>query len=240
MEHPEGLTSAQEKLADLLFTTKTRAKVRRRSGAPGAWEFVQIERDTSPVDFAQEGEFVLKLHETQPDAPLSPIYFNLRNLPEVVLHQMALAMADIPDKEKPAFCVGIPQAGEPIGLAYAAATGIPHVQILEKKETPEGRTIVPASAHKNVHGPVRVIDDLVTQGHTKIETINAIRTMGIAITDLTVLIDREQGARADLAAAGVELRAVFTMKQLLNYFLRVGHIDQARYAQVTAYMQGSI
>lgn len=234
-EHPEGLTAAQEKLADLLFTTKTRAKVRRRFGTPGNWEFSQIERDTSPVDFAQEGEFVLKLHETNPDAPLSPIYFNLRNLPQEILDQMALAMADIPDTVKPAFCVGIPQAGEPIGLAYATAIGMPHVQILVKEETPEGRKIVASPDHKDVVGPVRIIDDLVTRGHTKIETIDAIRSMGIEIADLTVLIDREQGARADLAAAGVELRAVFTMKQLLDYFLRAGHIDQARYAQVIAY-----
>jgi len=235
-EHPEGLTVAQEKLADLLITTKTRAKVRRRSGNEEHWEFSQIERDTSPVDFAQEGEFVLKLHETHPEAPLSPIYFNLRNLPEEVLHQMALAMADIPDKITPTFCVGIPQAGEPIGLAYAAATGIPHIQILEKVETPEGRKIVASSDHQNIKGPVRIIDDLVTQGHTKIETVTAIRDMGIEIADLTVLIDREQGARADLAAVGIELRAVFTMKQLLSYFLRVGHISPDRYAQVMAYI----
>lgn len=81
--HPEGLTPAQEHLADLLFTTKTVAPVRRRTANPdGTYSFEKVSRPTSPVDFAQPGEFALKIHETRPDAPLSPIYVNLREMPE--------------------------------------------------------------------------------------------------------------------------------------------------------------
>jgi uridine monophosphate synthetase len=236
MEHPEGLTEAQEKLADLLLTTKTHAKVRRRSGEPGNWTFTQIERDTSPIDFAQEGEFAIKVHDIDPDAPLSPIYVNLRNLPDTLLDQIALAMAEIPETNRPAFCVGIPKAGEPIGLAYSKATGIPHVQILAKEENEETRKIVLDPEHKDIKGPVRIIDDLITHGHTKIETVEAIRSAGLEISDLTVLMDREQGGKADLAAIGVELRSVFTLKQLLNYYHRVGHIDEERYTTIMNYL----
>lgn len=235
-DHPEGLTVAQEKLADLLFTTKIHAKVRRRSGTPGNWTFANVERDTSPIDFAQEGEFAIKVHDVNPDAPLSPIYVNLRNLPQDVLDAIAHVMAEIPETNKPAFCVGIPKAGEPIGLAYAQATGIPHIQILAKEETKDGRKIVADAAVKDIKGPVRIIDDLITHGHTKIETVNAIRSMGLEISDLTVLMDREQGGKADLAAIGVELRSVFTLRQLLAYYLRVGHIDKAKYDDIMAYL----
>lgn len=60
----EGFTVQQEQLAGLLFDTKTNAPVNRRKTLPdGNFEFDKIERPTSPIDFAQEGEFVLKLHE---------------------------------------------------------------------------------------------------------------------------------------------------------------------------------
>src|SRR3989344_4769836 len=51
-QHPEGLTGEQETLADSLFEI-------------GAIKF---------------GAFRLRLHETYPDAPLSPIYVDLRML----------------------------------------------------------------------------------------------------------------------------------------------------------------
>ena len=69
---PEGFTHNQEILAGMLFDTPTHAPVRRRRIVDGQADFYKIERDTFPVDFAQEGEFVLKKHETDSMAELSP------------------------------------------------------------------------------------------------------------------------------------------------------------------------
>jgi len=238
--HPEGLTENQERLADLLFETKIQAKVRRRRQLPNeTFEFDEIIRDTSPIDFSQDpGEFVLKLHEQKPEAPLSPIYINLRNLPEEVLDQIGKVLAEMEDEETPDFCAGIPTAGVPIARVYSKFSGIELVDIFKKEQTDSSRRIVPGLATQERGKKARLIDDLVTKADTKLEAIKAAEDLGYEVVDLFVLVDREQGGVEQLAKAGYKLRAAFKLSQLLQYGLRIGQIDQAQFDQVTSYLAG--
>jgi orotate phosphoribosyltransferase len=52
-----------------------------------------------------------------------------------------------------------------------------------------------------------------------------------------VLIDRGQGARESLAAAGYNLHAVVTLRELLDEMRRSGAIAPEQFAQVTAYLK---
>lgn len=236
--HQEGLTEGEEKLAGLLFTTKIEAKVRRREQLPdGNYRFREVVRPTSPIDFAQEGEFALKLHERQPDALLSPIYVNLRNLPENVLMDVGRVLAEIPLDEKPDFCAGIPTAGIPIAAAYSQFSSVPVEEIFEKVQTEGGRRIV--AGKKAAGEKLLLIDDLVTQADTKLEAIKAAEGLGYQVVGVLVLVDREQGGSEQLAKAGYKLQAAFTLTQLLKYYLRSGKIDQARYDGVTNYLASS-
>jgi len=234
--HPEGLTKQQEKLANLLFITKIQAKVKRRQHLPnGSFSFYDVTRPTSPIDFAQEGEFALKLHERKPEALLSPIYINLRNLPPNVLDQIGLVLAEIPSEEKPDFCTGIPNAGVPLAEAYSKASKIPIREIFAKVQTASKRKIVSQEQPRN-KGNIRIIDDLVTQADTKLEAIEAAEAQGYKITDIVVLVDREQGGSLQLSKAGYKFKSAFTLSQLLKYYLRTGKLDQNRFNQVTSYL----
>ncbi|MBK9229735.1 MAG: hypothetical protein IPO15_02345 [Anaerolineae bacterium] len=51
-----------------------------------------------------------------------------------------------------------------------------------------------------------------------------------------MLIDREQGARANLAAAGLNLHAVFSLSQVLDSLHRAGLLDATVLAEVRAYL----
>jgi orotate phosphoribosyltransferase len=239
--HPEGLTESQERLADLLFETKIQAKVRRRRQLPDeTFEFYEIIRDTSPVGFPQDpGEFVLKLHEQKPEAPLSPIYVNLRNLPEEVLDQIGKVLAEMGDGEIPDFCAGIPIAGVPIAQVYSKFSGIELVDIFEKEQTDSSRRIVPGLATQERGKRARLIDDLVTKADTKLEAIRATEDLGYEVADIFVLVDREQSGVEQLAKAGYKLYAAFKLSQLLRYYLITGRIDQAQFDQVTSYLAAS-
>ena len=107
-----SLTKSQQRLADLLLSTKTEAKVRRRKQNPdGSYKFFHMVRKTSPVDFrVDSSEFAFVYHEKNPSAPLSPIIINLRNLPEKLIHSIALCLAEMKLKEHPQDCTGIPNA----------------------------------------------------------------------------------------------------------------------------------
>jgi uridine monophosphate synthetase len=47
---------------------------------------------------------------------------------------------------------------------------------------------------------------------------------GLKVTDVVVLVDREQGGRAELAARGLCLHSVLTLSQLLDALVRHGRI----------------
>jgi|SRR5579872_2277811 len=238
--NPEGLTQAQEKLAGMLFDTKTIAPVRRRITLPdNTFKFEKVERPTSPIDFAQPGEFALKLHETDPSARLSPIYINLRNLPQTILDQVGVVMSEIPADGKPDVITGIPKAGTPLAQAYSEHTGIPVVHVFDKEETAESRKIVAGEADTSLGSNLRIVDDLATHGDTKIEAAEAAKKMGYTILDLVVLVDRQQGATEQLRNAGYILRSALTLDQLLKFGLRTGRISKQKYDEVVEYLENS-
>lgn len=249
MSHPEGMTVEQEKLADMLFTTKTQAPMnRKRTYSDGSFDFVKRERPTSPVDFAVtervddtlEEEFALKVHEANPNAPLSPIYINLRNLPENVLDQFGIVMAEMDlNGERPDLSTGIPNAGTPLAEAYSKHSGINVEEVFDKEESSNARRIVAKQGVDGEGRRLRLVDDLATGGQTKIEAIKAAEEMGFEITDVTVLVDRQQGAAEDLKNAGHKLRAAITLDQLLNFGLRRGYISPEQFEDVQAYRRSS-
>ena len=237
--HPEGLSSAQERLADLLFTTKTVAPVRRRTTNPdGSFSFEKVSRPTSPVDFAQPGEFALKIHETRPDAPLSPIYVNLREMPEELVDQVGVVLAEqtVKDEGKPDFSTGIPKAGVSLAKAYAKHSGIPYIEVFGKEEGSDGKRSILAKPDVEGKGKsIRLIDDLATHGETKIEADEVAREMGFEVADVTVVVDRQQGAAQELEEAGIKFRAAITIDQLLKYGVRKGNITKEQYEAIQAY-----
>jgi len=82
-----------------------------------------------------------------------------------------------------------------------------------------------------------VIDDLTTTGETKIESIEKLTSAGLAVRDIVVLIDREQGAAELLAGAGYQLHSVATLSQLLEIWQATGAISAAQASEVRQFIQ---
>lgn len=201
----------------------------------GSYRFHKVERPTGPIDVAQEGEFALKLHEAHPEAPLSPVYINLRNLPKEVLDQVGVVMAEIDMDRTPDVCAGIPNAGVPLAEEYAVHSGIPVVDVFGKVQEQQGRRIT-AAAHSGNGQRLRIVDDLATQGETKLESVRAAEEMGYEVADILVLVDRQQGAVRQLKDAGYTLHSAFTIEQLLQFGVRTGRMSQEQYQQITHYL----
>jgi uridine monophosphate synthetase len=86
---------------------------------------------------------------------------------------------------------------------------------------------------------VVVIDDLATTGGTKIETIQKLTSAGLVVRDIVVLIDREQGARESLAAAGYQLQAIATLRELLDALRSLNAISMEQFSQVVDYLKSA-
>jgi uridine monophosphate synthetase len=74
---------------------------------------------------------------------------------------------------------------------------------------------------------VVVIDDIITDGASKFEAIEPLEDAGLVVKDLVILIDREQGGAARLAARGYPLHAVLTITQCFDELARVGLVEPA-------------
>lgn len=186
------------------------------------------------------GAFRLKLHETQPDAPLSPTYVDLRTLQSFpdALDTAALALAELIERNGLRFSryAGIPLAATPLTAVLSHLTRVPMITPREEKSHGAGGTI------NGVFTPgetVLAIDDVVSHAESKLEAIRVLERNGLVVRDVAVLVDREQGGPEQLAAAGYRLHAAVRISQLLDYWHGSGGIDDQTYARIQAYFAGS-
>ncbi|KAL0184038.1 hypothetical protein M9458_019734, partial [Cirrhinus mrigala] len=82
-----------------------------------------------------------------------------------------------------------------------------------------------------------IVEDVVTSGSSVLETAEVLEKEGLKITDAVVLMDREQGGRAQLADSGITLHSVISVSRLLDVLLKAGRIDTATSQNVKRFIQ---
>jgi len=194
-----------------------------------------------------ERGFKLKLHEKNPDAPLSPFFLNLRTpdnpkpgpLTEGVINLAACCMQSLLAEKDLVFdtFVGVPRAGDPFAEKLAFITTGKGCAHLDKYEHDGHRKIiVPRGAFPASVRRILGIDDLITKADSKIEMIEAVREESVTITDFMVLVDREQGGRKELAAYGCKLHSVFDITELLGTYVEVGRMKPTLRDEILKYL----
>ncbi|MGH2603779.1 MAG: orotate phosphoribosyltransferase [Dehalococcoidia bacterium] len=184
------------------------------------------------------GAFRLKLHEQRPEAPLAPLYIDLRVLrsfPDqmdeaVAAYRQVLAGLEFD------LLADVPIASSPFVAILSHLTRIPMVTPREPKGHGTGSTV------EGVFTPGQtavVVDDLVTGADSKLEAAHRLESQGLRVRDIVVLIDREQGGGEQLAAAGYTLHAAFCLSDLLAIYRRTGVIDDATYERVVEYVSAT-
>ncbi len=186
------------------------------------------------------GAFRLKLHETQPDAPLSPMYVDLRVLRSFpdALDAAVATLAELIEKDKLVFSryADVPMAATPMVAVLSHITRIPMITPREAKTHGAGGTI---NGYFTPGETVLVIDDVVTHADSKLEAIHTLEANGLVAHDVVVLVDREQGGPEAIAAAGYKLHAAVTISDLLAYWRETGGVPEDVYQRVTDYFAAS-
>ena len=192
-------------------------------------------------------ELALKLHDlgcirfgqfTLASGLSSPVYIDLRLLAgdPAALARTAQAYAAQLTGLKMDRIAGVPYAALPIATAVSLETGLPFIYP-RKEAKKHGRG-------QNIEGGYKpgerviVIEDLVTTAGSLVRSIETLREAGLVVEDAVALIDREQGGREHLAAAGVRLHTAFTFSQLLDELHQAGRIADTQYEAVREYLGG--
>ena len=145
----------------------------------------------------------------------SPIYVDLRLLissPEA-LRLAARAYAELLSNLEYDLLGAIPYGGLPIGTAISLENGKP--LIFPRKAAKSYGTGKTIEGRWEVGQKVAIIEDLVTTGESALGGIAMLKSAGLQVKDIVVLLDRQQGAKRTIAERGYNLHAVMDMEQML-------------------------
>ncbi|ERR1043165_4407909 len=155
------------------------------------------------------GEFTLRSGE------ISPIYIDCREIISYppLLRNIAKVLWDKIKHLKPSLLCGVPYTALPMATAVSLEQNLP--MLMCRKETKNYGT------KKQIEGVFKsgqdclIIEDVVTTGGSVLQIADSLKKHGLQVKDIVVLVDRQQGGKEALLAAGYQLHSVFTLNELV-------------------------
>jgi uridine monophosphate synthetase len=146
----------------------------------------------------------------------SPIYIDLRRVISypALFRQVVNAYLDLARALRFDRLAAVPYAALPVAAAIALALHQP--LIYSRKEVKAHGTGQAIEGMFEKGQRALVVEDVVTTGGSILTAIQTLEQAGLVVGDIVVLVDREQGARAALSAAGYHLHALLTISQILE------------------------
>ena len=108
---------------------------------------------------------------------------------------------------------GVALGGVPLATATSVAAGVPFV--IARKQRKDYGTANLIEGRLEDGETVVVLEDIVTTGSSLIGAVEAIREAGGRVERALVVVDREEGGRENVEAAGVEMEALVTASDRL-------------------------
>lgn len=199
------------------------------SAQPPAWRDLALALHR--IGAIQFGEFTLASGQQ------SPIYIDLRLMashPDV-LARAAQCYADQLRALTYDRIAGIPYAGLPIGTAVALTVNAPFIYPRKEAKAYGRARAIEGVYHAGER--VVVVEDLATTGGSALKGVQTLRDAGLVVEDVVVLIDREAGARENLAAHGLRLHATMRLREMLRLLYDEEALDAEMYATVLRYLE---
>ena len=108
---------------------------------------------------------------------------------------------------------GVALGAVPLAAATSVESGNPYVIV--RKQAKEYGTGNRIEGNLTPGTEVVVLEDIATTGQSAVDAVEALREAGAVVNRVLVVVDREEGARENLAAIDVELESLLTASDLL-------------------------
>src|SRR5438477_7320451 len=87
------------------------------------------------------------------------------------------------------------------------------------------------------NGTAVLVDDVVSDGASKLEVVGHLHDAGLRVSDIVVLVDRGQGGPAQMARFGLKCHAVVTMDEVLGVLVGEGLITGEQVEESRRFMR---
>ncbi|MFW9831466.1 MAG: orotate phosphoribosyltransferase, partial [Candidatus Thorarchaeota archaeon] len=129
---------------------------------------------------------------------------------------------------------GVPTAGLSFATTISNRLNMPLLYVRSKPKKYGRQKHVEGILQKGDH--VLVIDDLISDGGSKIEVAEALRTAGAKVTDVLVVVDREQNGAKLLEAKQLTLHALAPISEIVKALHKEKRLSTQKANRILSYI----
>jgi len=152
-----------------------------------------------------------------------------------LLKSTARAMSNIIKTLKFDRIAGIPYAGLPLAVLISQELNVPLVY--PRKEAKDYGSVRRIEGIYSAGETIVVVDDVITDGQSKIEAIEPLEEAGLRVKDIVIFIDRQQGGVSRMVEKGYHLTSVTTMSEVLTILKTQGAISDTEFQESLDHIQ---
>ncbi|XP_051163584.1 uridine 5'-monophosphate synthase-like [Leptopilina boulardi] len=183
------------------------------------------------IEAVKFGEFTLQ------NGWKTPIYIDLRviiSYPKLLTKLSKTLWKLAKDTKNISHICGVPYTALPIATIISVESNIP--MLMKRKESKSYGTKKLIEGKFEPGDKCVIIEDVIVIGSSVLETVSDLRNSGLKISEVFVVVDREQGGRKNLENNNIQVRSLFTISQLMKYLLNAGKITQQIVEEMTDYI----
>jgi len=169
----------------------------------------------------------------------SPFYVDLRPLASdpKILKKLAEHLLEIlPKDNKLDLICGVPYAALPMATVMSLLSGIP--LIMKRKEAKGYGTKKLIEGIYKQGQSCLLVEDVITSGKSLLETIAEVEKEGLKVSDIVVVLDRQQGGKELLEQKGYRVHTLFTITEVMKILHEAGEIDNEQVAKIHDFLAG--
>ena len=170
----------------------------------------------------------------------SPFYVDLRPLASdpKILKNLANYLLDMLPLDNFDLICGVPYAALPMATAMSLESYIP--LIMKRKEAKQHGTKKLIEGIFTKGQNCLLVEDVITSGKSLLETIPEIENEGITVSDIVVVLDRQQGGKELLESKGYNVHTFFTISEVCKMLKEEGLLMDDEIERINDFLAGNV
>lgn len=169
----------------------------------------------------------------------SPFYVDLRPLASdpKILKNLADYLLDMLPLDNFDLICGVPYAALPMATAMSLESYIP--LIIKRKEAKSYGTkkLIEGIYQKGQN--CLLVEDVITSGKSLVETIAEVEQEDLKVSDIVVVLDREQGGTQLLESKGYRVHTLFNISEVCAILQENGELSDEEVKRIQDFLQGN-